>query len=67
MTAHRFFAYAVLPMLFGILATISVAAQSPAQDAGLGSVRFPTSAQSQEAQGHFLRGLAALHSFCVWS
>jgi hypothetical protein len=29
----------------------------------LGSVRFPTSARSQEAQAHFLRGVAALHSF----
>jgi tetratricopeptide (TPR) repeat protein len=62
-TAHRFFAHAVLSIFFGLLATISAAAQSPTQDAGLGSVRFPTSARSQEGQGHFLRGLAALHSF----
>jgi tetratricopeptide (TPR) repeat protein len=29
----------------------------------LGRVDFPTSAQSKEAQDHFLRGVAALHSF----
>ncbi|MGH8514226.1 MAG: hypothetical protein ACREV8_09860, partial [Gammaproteobacteria bacterium] len=29
----------------------------------LGTVNFPTSAQSKEAQTHFLRGVAALHSF----
>ncbi|MCI0625333.1 MAG: hypothetical protein L0387_27430 [Acidobacteria bacterium] len=29
----------------------------------LGTVNFPTSAQSKEAQAHFLRGVAALHSF----
>ncbi len=29
----------------------------------LGSVEFPTSAQSSEAQDHFIRGVAALHSF----
>jgi hypothetical protein len=29
----------------------------------LGTVNFPTSAQSEEAQAHFLRGVAALHSF----
>ena len=29
----------------------------------LGTVRFPTSARSSDAQAHFLRGVAALHSF----
>src|SRR5918999_5707036 len=29
----------------------------------LGTVNFPTSARSEEAQAHFLRGVAALHSF----
>ena len=33
-----------------------------AQESKLGSVEFPTSG-SKEAQAHFLRGLAALHSF----
>ncbi len=30
---------------------------------GLGTVEFPTSASSKEAQAHFVRGVAALHSF----
>src|SRR5690349_10211666 len=33
-----------------------------AQDAQLGRVEFPTSG-SEKAQAHFLRGVAALHSF----
>src|SRR5687768_17754361 len=35
---------------------------SPAQAADLGRVDFPTSGKP-EAQAHFLRGVAALHSF----
>ena len=34
-----------------------------AQQLDLGDVSFPTSARSEQAQAHFLRGLAALHSF----
>jgi tetratricopeptide (TPR) repeat protein len=34
-----------------------------AQQATLGSVDFPTSAKSPEVQKHFVRGVAALHSF----
>ncbi len=30
---------------------------------GLGTVEFPTSASSKEVQAHFVRGVAALHSF----
>ena len=33
-----------------------------AQESQLGKVEFPTSG-SEKAQAHFLRGLAALHSF----
>ncbi|HEU4794319.1 MAG TPA: hypothetical protein VFT02_01735, partial [Pyrinomonadaceae bacterium] len=44
--------------LFVLLLTITVAAQ----DSKLGRVDFPTSG-SPQAQLHFLRGLAALHSF----
>ena len=33
-----------------------------AQDAQLGRVEFPTSG-TEKAQAHFLRGVAALHSF----
>jgi tetratricopeptide (TPR) repeat protein len=35
---------------------------TPAQNSQLGNVQFPTSG-SEKAQAHFLRGLAALHSF----
>jgi len=39
-----------------------IAVNVRAQESRLGSVEFPTSG-SQKAQAHFLRGLAALHSF----
>lgn len=35
----------------------------PAKQDELGTVDFPTSTRSREAQAHFLRGVAALHSF----
>ena len=45
------------------IAIIGVMAVSAnAQDSRLGSVKFPNSG-SEKVQGHFLRGLAALHSF----
>ena len=40
---------------------LGVSARS--EDPRLGKIRFPTSARSEEAQSHFLRGVAALHSF----
>ncbi len=46
--------------------TAHQAAQSPSNSANqdeLGTVDFPTSTRSREAQAHFLRGVAALHSF----
>jgi len=39
-----------------------IVTSATAQSSQLGSVRFPTSG-SDQAQAHFLRGLAALHSF----
>jgi tetratricopeptide (TPR) repeat protein len=45
------------------IATALPIATAHAQGFRLGSVQFPTSAQSQEAQAHFVRGVAALHSF----
>ena len=39
------------------------AAPAGAQFAEVGSLDFPTSARSEEAQRHFLRGVAILHSF----
>ena len=44
------------------LLVMSLGASAGAQQSKLGSVEFPNSG-SKEAQGHFLRGLAALHSF----
>lgn len=52
-TAARWLA---LLLLCGSLATQAASLR-------LGDVEFPTSARSQEAQQHFVRGLAALHSF----
>lgn len=50
-------------ILFLIVALIAALDSSaPAQNAQLGKVEFPTSG-SEKAQAHFLRGLAALHSF----
>jgi tetratricopeptide (TPR) repeat protein len=45
------------------ITTALLIANAHAQGSRLGSVQFPTSAQSQEAQAHFVRGVAALHSF----
>jgi tetratricopeptide (TPR) repeat protein len=41
----------------------SLAQQQPSSPSRLGRVEFQTSASSREAQEHFLRGVAALHSF----
>jgi hypothetical protein len=50
-------------ILFLIVALIAaLAANVPAQNSQLGKVEFETSG-SAKAQAHFLRGLAALHSF----
>ena len=45
-------------LILVLVLTFNVAAQ----ESKLGRVEFPTSG-SKEAQAHFLRGLAALHSF----
>jgi tetratricopeptide (TPR) repeat protein len=50
-------------LLVALLVTCSITFTARAQQATLGSVDFPTSAKSPEAQKHFLRGVAALHSF----
>src|SRR4051812_23458071 len=47
--------------MIGVLVAM-VALSVRAQESQLGRVEFPTSG-SKEAQAHFLRGLAALHSF----
>ncbi|HET6468631.1 MAG TPA: hypothetical protein VFG43_09665, partial [Geminicoccaceae bacterium] len=45
------------------IASALLIANAHAQGSPLGSVEFPTSARSEEAQAHFVRGIAALHSF----
>ncbi|ALA56875.1 hypothetical protein [Nitrospira moscoviensis] len=50
----------------GLEATADQTAVPPSERAELGKlgvVHFPTSTRSDEAQAHFLRGVAALHSF----
>ena len=52
-----------LPMVL-MLVLLAVPARASAQERdGLGAIEFPTSARSREAQAHFVRGVAALHSF----
>ncbi|HEX5759051.1 MAG TPA: hypothetical protein VF121_07635, partial [Thermoanaerobaculia bacterium] len=46
-----------------LLAAAPLPARAPAPPPSLGRTEFPTSARSAEAQRHFLRGVAALHSF----
>ena len=46
-----------------LIVTLLLAAPAAAQFAEVGSIDFPTSARSEEAQRHFLRGVAILHSF----
>ena len=46
-----------------LLLVTLLAAPAAAQFAAVGSLDFPTSARSEEAQRHFLRGVAILHSF----
>jgi tetratricopeptide (TPR) repeat protein len=50
-------------MLITLSLLLSLATQASAQEAKLGKVDFPTSVKSEKAQAHFMRGLAALHSF----
>src|SRR6266545_3724058 len=45
-----------------LLLILTLASNASAQDSQLGSVEFKTSG-SEKAEAHFLRGLAALHSF----
>ena len=46
-----------------VLLVWSFAASATAQFDSVGSLQFPTSTPSAEAQSHFLRGVAILHSF----
>src|SRR5438045_9609451 len=51
-----------IPALLLALVFATLASSVQAQQSSLGQVDFPTSG-SQQAQAHFLRGVAALHSF----
>jgi len=46
-----------------LLSLILVATPATAQFSEVGRLTFPTSAKSEQAQNHFLRGVALLHSF----
>ena len=46
-----------------LVVAMLLAAPAAAQFTEVGSLQFPTSARSEEAQRHFLRGVAILHSF----
>jgi tetratricopeptide (TPR) repeat protein len=47
----------------GAIVAIFLLGPALAAESGLGQIEFATSAKSQEAQAHFERGVAALHSF----
>jgi tetratricopeptide (TPR) repeat protein len=49
--------------LFALLFVGLISPHAHAQASKLGAVEFPTSTASKEAQEHFVRGVAALHSF----
>ena len=50
-------------LITALLLTLGAAVPASAQFAEVGSLDFPTSARSEAAQSHFLRGVAILHSF----
>ena len=50
-------------VLGGLAIACMVASPASAQFKSVGSLDFPTSARTTEAQQHFLRGVAILHSF----
>ena len=52
-------AHPTVAFLFGLL----LASPASAQFDSVGSLQFPTSARSAEAQHHFLRGVAIPYSF----
>src|SRR5262245_39638954 len=57
----------VFTLALAVCAALTTAWQSAQAESArlgkLGTVNFPTSTHSAEAQAHFLRGVAALHSF----
>jgi tetratricopeptide (TPR) repeat protein len=63
MSPYTYARRAALLLCAAAVFVASTATNAPAQAVQLGAVEFPTSNSSKEAQGHFLRGVAALHSF----
>ena len=55
--------YSLSRIAIGLLVVIFSATAASAQFDSVGSLKFPTSTPSAEAQQHFLRGVAILHSF----
>lgn len=53
----------LLALCVSLSFAVAARAQGTPQTGALGQVDFPTSAGSKAAQAHFLRGVAALHSF----
>src|SRR2546426_3027365 len=55
-------AFRCIRIALAVFAILSLAVTSSGQQSKLGQVNFPTTGP-EKAQAHFLRGLAALHSF----
>jgi len=55
--------YSPCRIAIGLLVVTISATAASAQGDDVGSIEFPTSTHSAEAQQHFLRGVAILHSF----
>ncbi|HWQ34622.1 MAG TPA: hypothetical protein VNQ79_17355 [Blastocatellia bacterium] len=51
-----------IALFFVLIAALTASAQTAQNTSQLGRIEFPTSG-SAEAQQHFLRGVAAMHSF----
>jgi tetratricopeptide (TPR) repeat protein len=56
------FSYRISVLAIAFVMAI-LAGTTNAQEFGLGTVNFPTSAESAKVQAHFLHGVTALHSF----
>ncbi|HYM00934.1 MAG TPA: hypothetical protein VEZ90_18395 [Blastocatellia bacterium] len=50
-------------ILLGVALCVALSLSASAQESKVGTVDFPTSTKSADAQGHFIRGVAELHSF----
>lgn len=62
MHRQRTFRRVSFALLFALIAALAASAQTAQNTSQLGRIEFPTSGPA-EAQQHFLRGVAAMHSF----